>query len=156
MSDDCCNGDIPAEEPLADWERELLAPDPNQVIHIYPAEGMTACDIKLDDGKTHAVNSNIQVVSCGDCKVNYLNYVNVEQHRKIEELKEKLRVSQQAYTAQHREVVNLRRRREVDARTMHRMREDIDHLRDDGLYETAIARDGSYYPVRRPVPRFPY
>lgn len=123
-----------AEEPLAEWEKDLLKPDPNQVVHIYPAEGMTACDIKLDDGKTHAVNSNIEAVSCGDCKINYLNYVNVEQHRQIEALKEKVRVFEQATTMVRRDLRNARRRIDTQAITIRSLRQDVEYLRGGPQY----------------------
>lgn len=148
ITNGCCDGDIPTEEPLADWEKELLKPDPNLVIHIYPAEGMTACDIKLDDGNTHAVNSKIENVSCGDCRINYLTYVNEQLQAEVAREKENARIAQQASTGWHREVVNLRRRRESDANTIRQMREDIAYLRDGGYYERGHS---GYPPVRRPI-----
>ena len=137
-----------AEEPLADWEKELLMPDKDAVVHMYPAEGMTACDTKLDDGRIHLITGNLAGVSCSECRIKTLTYYNEQLQSDLAKKVEELRVSKQAYTSCLREVGNLLRRREEDGRMMRRMREEIEYLRQGGYDDGGHS---GYPPVRRPV-----
>lgn len=153
--DGCCNTD--AEGCLTEWERDLLlGPVENREVHMIPHEFGTGCNIKLDDGKVHLVTGHFDSVTCDECKLKWLLYVKKEQEEKIADLaedlakkKEELRVSQQAYTSQHRELTNLRRRREEDQRQIRQLREDVRYLRDGSFDERFAPR---HYPVRR----YPY
>jgi len=135
-----------AEEPLADWEKELLMPDKDSLVHMYPAEGMTACDTKLDDGRIHLITGNLAGVSCSDCRIRTLTYYNEQLQSDLDKKKEELRVSQQAYTSQHRELINLRRRRKQDAEFIRRQGEELRELRNSDPYRLhRFDRYGSRY-----------
>lgn len=145
------NTDKPyAEEPLADWEKELLMPDKDAVVHMYPADGITACDTKLDDGTIHLITGNLAGVSCKDCRINALTYYNEQLAFERDELKadviglkEKARVAEQATGMVRRELRHTTRNLGRERSTTRQLRESLDYERNG-------------YRGYRPVPRYPY
>lgn len=123
-----------AEEPLAEWEKELLKPDPNAVVHMYLGAEPTVCDTKIDDGGIHLITGNLAAVSCSDCRIKTLVYYNEQLQGMVNKEKEKVRVANQATSMVRTELrtahrVNSRQRDEI-----RRLREDIERLHRDDPY----------------------
>lgn len=101
----------------------------SSVVHFYTGDPSLRCNIELSDGRTHKITSEIEDVSCGDCKIIYLAEQNRKLNEDLAEKREELRVSKQAYTFQHQVLTDLRRRCEEDQQQIRRMRVEIDYLK---------------------------
>jgi len=117
-----------AEEPLADWEKELLLPDKDAVVHMYPADGMTACDTKLDDGRIHLITGNLAGVSCSDCRINTLTYYNEQLQAEVDKQKEKVRVAEQATSMVRRDLRAANQRVNNREQVIRHLRQEVDYL----------------------------
>lgn len=119
-----------AEEPLSDWERRVLeGDDKDRVVHFFTPDPGVRCKIDLSDNKTHVVTGNPEGVTCKDCKIAALAEENKKFANQNKDLKEQLRVSEQAYTVQYREARNLRRRIEDERRINRRLLTELDRYR---------------------------
>lgn len=127
----CCDGDIPDEEIVVS---EIL-------IHMIASDVSVACGVKLDTKEVHGITSDLERVSCGDCRIKWLHYVNEQLQSDLAKEKEKVRVAEQATGMVRSEL----RRATLE---VGRQRRQIRHLRESLDYE--LGRGGRhYYPVPR-------
>lgn len=115
------------EEPLAEWEKELLKPDPNQVIHLWSATPEGRCDIDLSDGKMHVVNAKIENVTCRNCRLLYLTAEN-------KRLQEKVRVAEQATGMVRDQLRSAQRHSESRLLHARRLQEELNRSRGEVRY----------------------
>jgi hypothetical protein len=75
---ECCNGDVANAEVY----------DETIVVHMIASEGLgMACFIKTDDGRVHGATSDLDQVTCGTCKIKWLEYVVSQLERNLEKYK---------------------------------------------------------------------
>jgi hypothetical protein len=117
MSNDCCNGDIPVID---------------EIVHMIASEWSVACGVKLDDGKIHLIVSDIDEVSCGDCRIKWLLFVSDERQATILEL-ERQAASREAM------IRDLQRELSNQSRTLTRVTTERNIARADRAYWRDVA-----------------
>lgn len=132
---DCCNGDIPDEEP----------------IHMFVDAGYVACDTNIWDGRISRTTGDFKKVTCDDCRIKYGEYVIKQQEEQIADLseelarqREKVRVAEQATGMVRRDLRRATLRVFEQEKTIRALRQDIDHLRGGSQYYAGRTRPRGY------------